>query len=449
MENDPVSSQPKKSLLFQATTTIQESRRNSKTSAESKSSWDQEFFHSPENEEIALCDTSSDLGVEEGFSRSKLVVESEDGDGESCSRLSSNEDEIENTTDTNAFISSEITRRRESSYSNFKNNRLSIISSESDKKSSESVEIIGHGSGFTTSPESPMSPETHLMNLKANTFASSPESVEVISEAQSSVEILPEEFSGRSSRTTTVSCSPYTSPMDPINANTLLSDFDRLIKNNENVIIDKVSPESVEVIRDDEDEEDMSVADDSYTSASESTATNTNTVIEISSPFDSCKSPHHVSAIKTDVTDFKSRQSLLMDSTFGESLKTSLKEEPALTHNRSSLQLCLNTNECSKLPDKHEEKIEKENKKIDKFEENILLKPIPTDSSCEGTIMESSSDDTIITSGDLVNEENKSATSAATTSYYVKTLLADAIGDESKTEIQEVPREHSPISSER
>jgi hypothetical protein len=252
-ETDPVFKQPKKISLFRTASLNQEPATSKKErTLDRKSSWDHaDLFKTSDSEEGGLCDDSSELGVEEGFSRSKLVVESEDGDMGVHTRLPSCEASEERTFDgvwsvdisdvgkkesgageTSAVaedicIPTELVRKREpSTAGSCKYNRLSVISSESDKKSSESVEVLGSassegGSGFTTSPEtdlpqaSPgMSASSSAVGLGLSVEASSPDSVEVIPDTPSSVEIIGEESSGRGSRTP-MSSSPYISPDDP------------------------------------------------------------------------------------------------------------------------------------------------------------------------------------------------------------------------------------------
>lgn len=262
-ETDPVFKQPKKIGLFRTSSLNQEPVTSERErTLDRKSSWDRaDLFKTSDSEEAGLCDDSSELGVEEGFSRSKLVVESEDGDTGVRSRLSSCEADEERTlegensgriwsidvsevdkkesgageTDVqqtsavakDSCVPLEVVKRREpSAAGSCKYNRLSVISSESDKKSSESVEVLGSassegGSGFTTSPEtdlpqiSPgMSASSSATGLGLSVEASSPDSVEVIPDTPSSVEIIGEVSSGRASRTT-MSSSPYVSPDDP------------------------------------------------------------------------------------------------------------------------------------------------------------------------------------------------------------------------------------------
>jgi hypothetical protein len=266
-ETDPVFKQPKKISLFRTSSLNREpATSESERTLHRKSSWEHgDLFKTSDSEEIGLCDDLSEFGVEEGFSRSKLVVESEDGDMGVHSRLSSCEADEERTSEgensgrvqstdisevtkeegemyaqetlavaEDSRVTLELIKRREPSTSgSCKYNRLSVISSESDKKSSESVEVLGSacsegGSGFTTSPEtdlpqvsSEMSASSSATGLGLSVEASSPDSVEVIPDTPSSVEIIGEESSGRASRTT-MSSSSYISPDDAEDPSRLL-----------------------------------------------------------------------------------------------------------------------------------------------------------------------------------------------------------------------------------
>ncbi|CAG2058039.1 unnamed protein product, partial [Timema podura] len=527
--------------------------------------WDpSDLFKNSQSEETGLCDDSSEVGAEEGFSRSQLVVESEDGESEVRSRLSScevDEDQIadidtilcpldskilgtdqkenfEDVPDTSlrnesSYIPVDVTsRKREVSITNnYKYNRLSVISSESDKKSSESVEVLGSassegGSGFTTTPDSDtalISPEistsSSAVGLKFAAVASSPESVEVIPDTPSSVEVLGES-SGRTSRTTS---SPYVSPSSPqehpdilnILSQTSTEHLEQTLskcdkEDGGSIETEKMSPESVEVIPEEEEEdEEMSMADDSYTSASESTATATTTIIEPSSSFS--RSPHHkpfpasssndsslyasTLSSKTEISSSMSRssQQSLKDS-YQEGLilttevqRSSINDGPVKTHiaNRIGLQLPLAQSDISKPSEDISESVNQSEKSDVKseqkcfttkqsqisesyFEDSYVLSDsrtlVTTDSSCEGTITESSSDDTTAAVDDTTVATSADDTAAAadvhttdqdskqTSSYYVKTMLADAMGDEDLKESkinQSTPvRDQSPISSE-
>nr|CAD7596394.1 unnamed protein product [Timema genevievae] len=567
-ELDPVSRQPKKASLFRTMSldqdTLETSVKKPKT-PEYGQGWDpSDLFKNSQSEEAGLCDDSSEVGAEEGFSRSQLVVESEDGESEVRSRLSSCEvdddqiadidtilcpldskilgtDQKENFEDVpdtslrneSSYIPVEVTsRKREVSITNnYKYNRLSVISSESDKKSSESVEVLGSassegGSGFTTTPDSDtalISPEistsSSAVGLKFAAVASSPESVEVIPDTPSSVEVLGES-SGRTSRTTS---SPYVSPSSPqehpdilnILSQTSTEHLEQTLskcdkEDGGGIETEKMSPESVEVIPEEEEEdEEMSMADDSYTSASESTATATTTIIEPSSSFS--RSPHHkpfpalssndsslyasTLSSKTEISSSMSRssQQSLKDS-YQEGLilttevqRSSINDGPVKTHiaNRIGLQLPLAQSDISKPSEDISESVSQSEKSDVKseqkcfttkqsqisesyFEDSYVLSDsrtlVTTDSSCEGTITESSSDDTTAAVDDTTVATSADDTAAAadvhttdqdskqTSSYYVKTMLADAMGDEDLKESkinQSTPvRDQSPISSE-
>nr|CAD7452210.1 unnamed protein product [Timema tahoe] len=581
-ELDPVSRQPKKASLFRTMSLDQDTLETSvkkSITPEYGQGWDpSDLFKNSQSEEAGLCDDSSEVGAEEGFSRSQLVVESEDGESEVRSRLSScevDEDQIadidtilcpldskilgtdqkenfEDVPDTSmrnesSYIPVDVTsRKREVSITNnYKYNRLSVISSESDKKSSESVEVLGSassegGSGFTTTPDSDtalISPEistsSSAVGLKFTAVASSPESVEVIPDTPSSVEVLGES-SGRTSRTTS---SPYVSPSSPqehpyilnILSQTSTEHLEQTLskcdkEDGGSIETEKMSPESVEVIPEEEEEdEEMSMADDSYTSASESTATATTTIIEPSSSFS--RSPHHkpfpasssndsslyasTLSSKTEISSSVSRssQQSLKDS-YQEGLilttevqRSVINDGPVKTHiaNRIGLQLPLAQSDISKpSEDISESQSEKSDFKSEQkcftikqsqlsesyFEDSYVLSDsrtlVTTDSSCEGTITESSSDDTTAAVDDTTvatfaddtaaaADDTTVATSAddtaaaadvhttdqdskQTSSYYVKTMLADAMGDEDLKESkinQFTPvRDQSPISSE-
>lgn len=288
--------------------------------------------------------------------------------------------------------------------------------------------------------------------------------------------------------------------------------------------VEKASPDSVEVIPEEEDdEEDMSIADDSYTSASESTATATTTIMEQPPlPFtsggkadsDLARSPHHkpyfvaepsssnesslyssTVSVKTDSGEIKSplassrssQHSLaLLDSSYNENMVVTevqpkvRTEEPILTYGigRTGLTLPLphgevppvaalvSTSEGGALfVDNQSEKGEiykvgataidscnEEGSSL--FSDSRTL--VPMDSSCDGTsVMESSSEDTTgtVAADDSSIEGNSKVTLQQTSSYYVKTMLADAMGEEvvkeSRTEQLITTRDQSPISSER
>ncbi|XP_063235705.1 TATA element modulatory factor-like [Bacillus rossius redtenbacheri] len=428
--------------------------------------------------EAGLCDDASELGAEEGFSRSQLVVESEDGESEARPRLSSceaEEDRSATATSPHAdrrdlaavrgdegHASSEAPRRRDAATpSSCRYNRLSVISSESDKKSSESVEVLGSassdcGSGFTTSPDSDV-PANSPAGPRPSVVASSPDSVEVITDTLSSVEVLEDDASGRTSRMTS---SPYVSPDEPPRPPGLLpvqvkgcapDEHDATKATSSSA--DEISPESVEVIpEEEEDEEDASVADDSYTSASESTATVTAAAVLEPSPLP--RSP-----LLRPLADPPSAESSLCSSSLSSRtdaspaprcpqhglsasesavLPSEIPEDPARMHGRAGLQLPLGQ-DAPRTP-----------RALRKCETSEGASRNPrvrsaTDSSGEGTVLGSGSDDevTSIVGGDARQSG----------SLYVRTMLADAMGDEDARDARQdqpsVPAgDQSPISSE-
>lgn len=260
------------------------------------------FFDSPKDEHPlektvqhtvsveSLNDDSSDLGsIDEKFSKSKLVVReiSEDGEGSARSRLSSSE--VEADEDKDAMKSplellqsplvleppnlelvgeNKVPVRRRERPNSFYLNRLSVISSESGKNSSESVEVLGpnSGTGCTTTPDSEVTSAAHSISTSSSALGVRPcsDSVEVLPDSltsPSSVEILGSEAtnSHRLSQITDEEfVSPFQSPID--NLTFKEDDF-------------KTSPDSVEIIPEALEEEEQSIADDSisYMSVSEST----------------------------------------------------------------------------------------------------------------------------------------------------------------------------------
>ena len=98
--------------------------------------------------------------------------------------------------------------RKKTSTTSHSLNRLSVLSAESDKKSSESVEVLGSQSGTNT--DCSITPDSDLDSINANSSVSvehkeNSESVEVLPDSAvtspSSVEVLGEE-------------SPFVSPLD-------------------------------------------------------------------------------------------------------------------------------------------------------------------------------------------------------------------------------------------
>ncbi|XP_015595309.1 TATA element modulatory factor isoform X2 [Cephus cinctus] len=424
-------------------------------------------------------------------------------------------------------------KRRELS-ANHTLNRISVISSESDKKSSESVEVLGSRStsdtDCTTTPESDInsvsnSISSSAMGLKVNSesvevlpdsLVTSPSSVEILCDWKSDSspfvspmdqkqfdaspnpvrgesvtpsvdpknELLPQDNEERN----IASCSdisPYESPLEetktlnispcPDNASVLSSSISPVSPTQPDlsqVESNKVSPESVEVIPDIDESDEVSLAEDSYTSASESTVM---TVMETFQQLDPTKT-------KIDLVDRNlkmhdscpdSRQILMKpgeDNQLNLSLD-SLKEkhnlhlplEPITTQpirkaeNLESVNKVPEVNpfdqlKCSTIePPDPETFRDSENQlqkaeTIDVQDQYLML----TDSSCEGTLIESSSEDNATL---ICEPETKITETPLTASSYVKNMLADAMVEKGEIidlerHCMEVPRENSPISSE-
>lgn len=416
--------------------------------------------------ELALAD---DRTVWEGFSKTQLVVEALPTvkDDKSCSS-------------TTVVPSDEVKWRRKEKQSersqnrnSYGNNRLSVLSSESDRRSSDSVEVLGSTS-CTASPDSDLPTSLSASSLASSAglrpvSASSPDSVEVIPDSSvshsTSVEVL-----GSHSSSTSI-CSP----LDPT-----------VEKLTSYVAKDLASPESVELVP--EEEEDVSFADDSYASASESTMTQA-TILEPHSQFGSSmesstiiletvdsSGPMDIIASSNSGRTDSSVSSLILDSStdtihsdhgsLGRSgmqltltteypqpsknwstsnQQTSERLSPTQRSHNSSLESIPTKSSASpkKLSSKAKQArcMEKEERRgsesklspeapLDSYGDTGLTL---TDSSGEGTLMESSSDDTI---------PGSDSHSQQSTSGYVKNLLADAMVDDSQIRV------NSPVSVE-
>lgn len=369
-------------------------------------------------------------------------------------------------------------------------NRTSIVSSEGgDVKSTESVEVIGSQStDCTNTPESDVASISD--NASAESRKANSDSVEVCPDntvsitSPSSVEVL--------SKT-----SPYYSPVEDKEANLLdLEEDESPISGKQQVEASETSggqpessslnistfevedsfignaltpdsttsPESVEVIPETDDPEELSLADDSYTSASESTVT---TVMD-SSQLDKSKVLEFADRRMHDScpVEKKPMMKLVVDSPLNLSLD-SVKEkrnlhlplEAITTQPAATKSDFMESMEKSDMfdrlksstiepPDPEECEQVQKNEIIESTDQYLML----TDSSCEGTLIESSSEDNTTLLG---KAEAKVAEAPLTASSYVKTMLADAMGEEKGEVVDmerqciQVPRDNSPISSER
>ena len=392
--------------------------------------------------------------------------------------------------------------------------RISVISCESDKRSSESVEILGSqpSTDCTTTPESevnsvsqslsPSFPDTKFnsesVEILPDSSVTSPSSVEVLGDwkSDSSPFLSPVEQKhfkssscDRASSAIDVleneSCSdisPYESPMEEAKTISVSScsesksrgpspNIMASLMQKDSESTSKISPDSVEVIPDVDESDEISLAEDSYTSASESTVM---TIMETFQQVDQAKAKKEFSESNLKMLDsFADSSHLSMNSSAEYPLNVSLdsiKEkhnlhlplEPITTQPIRKTEYLESAKNISELdpfeqlksltiePSEHEDYPEStQNSKTENPEgpdQYLML----TDSSCEGTLIESSSED----NATLANTEPKINEAPLTTSSYVKSLLADAMyekSDNSDTErhCMDVPRENSPISSER
>ncbi|XP_026278370.1 TATA element modulatory factor isoform X2 [Frankliniella occidentalis] len=406
--------------------------------------------------ELSLGDDSS---VWEGFSKTQLVVET-------CTTVKE-----EKSGDPPALQSSEEVKWRRKERSNEKsqnrnsNNRLSVVSSESDRRSSDSVEVIGSTS-CTASPESDLPNSLSTSSLASSAglrpvSASSPDSVDIIPESSDSHSASVEVLGSHGSSTSLYS------PLDP--------SLDKIPSTSKEL----ASPDSVEVVP--EEEDDVSLADDSYASASASESTMTQATIlephgQTSSAMES--STHFLESIdsagQTDTVASRtdtSISSLVLDSStdtiysdhgsLGRSAMqltlTTEYPQPSAKSSWTNLSLLsssershsgslesLATKDPANQPSKH---IESNSRTFETYDtklsspelvpdisaEETIAGMTSTDSSGEGTLVESSSDDTIPGSDQQ----------AHSTSGYVRNLLAEAMVDDSSQ-----MRVNSPVSVE-
>ncbi|XP_011883828.1 PREDICTED: uncharacterized protein LOC105570978 [Vollenhovia emeryi] len=401
--------------------------------------------------------------------------------------------------------------------------RVPNVSSESDKKRLESLEILGSRSNTdcTTRLESDLnllSPS--VVDIKVNSesveilpdsLVTSPSSVEILGDWKSdsspylspidpkNLESLPV-LGGNECATLCVDCalqppngdllasssdiSPYDSPMEE--AKTLnVSPYSYIIDNTPSPSAfssldtnkssshaadsSKTSPESVEVIPDK-----VSLAKDLYTSASEGTVM---TVLEPLQQLDAAKN-------KVELADMNVKVPIKMHDSYPDdrqiSAKTCMKSRLNLSldslKEKHNLHLTLEpiTTQPIRKSDPLEEVNEKPdvstfsqlmsttieppdpNSQVESMEETKMIKSstdqylISIDSSREGTLLESSSEDNATL---ICTDDSKILETPLTTSSYVKTMLADAMVEKGEiidmeTHCAEVPRENSPISSE-
>lgn len=418
-------------------------------------------------------------------------------------------------------------------------NRLSFVSPENDKKSLESVEILGSRSNteYTTSPDSDSCSVSNLASPATGTKVNS-ESVEILPDSlvtsPSSVEVLGDWKSDTSPYLSPIDqknsdsssildrddsvtpcwddinvpqliskenvinpsssdISPYESPMEEVKTlheNLYISNMDEQSSTETYLGIEshlhkslssghsmKVLSENVETIPYTDEKDEVSLAEDSYTSTSESTVI---TMLETLQQKEQVKNKVEIS---TSVSSNDKIHDLCLDS------KLTLKKantDTKLDLNLDSLtekhNLHLPIEAITTQPIRKPEyfdgagKIsESDRKNFDRLinstiepaeaehsiEITYLFKPekievsdqvlISTDSSCEGTLIESSEENPQL----IHKSEGRVLQAPLNSSSYVKTMLEDAMIEKGseiiEAEIQgtEMPRENSPISSER
>lgn len=469
----------------------------------------EEVYHAPETYNTDDDDTTSSTDREEG----------ERGD---IDTVSESNDTNQTPSPTNVF-------------------QAPTVSSESDKKSLESVEILGSQSNTdcTTTPESPQSDPNSISNsispsvvgIKVNSesveilpdsLVTSPSSVEVLGDWKSdsspylspidpkSSELSPVPDDGDECVTPCGECinmleppskdqfaepsssdiSPYESPMEEIktlSTNSYSGSVDSTpspnafpgldTKSSSHADTSKTSPESVEVIPDVDELDEVSLAEDSYTSASEGTIM---TILEPFQQLDAVKSKMELVEVNMKIPakmhdscpdDRQTAKACLAEGKLNLSLD-SLKEkhnlhlalEPITTQPIRKVDHLEGVNEKTDVPsfsqlmsttieppdpDSYSQVENVEGTKLVESTTDQYL--ISTDSSGEGTLIESSSDDNATL---VCTDVSKVLETPLTASSYVKTMLADAMVEKGEiidmeTHGADVPRENSPISSER
>lgn len=322
--------------------------------------------------------------------------------------------------------------------------RISVISCESDRKNSESVEILGShpNTDCTTTPESELNSASQSFSLSLPDPKVTSESVEILPDSlvtsPSSVEVLgdsspflspAEQKQFKSSSLDGSDISPYESPMEEARTSIFQCKIDSSVQK-ENKYTSKISPDSVQLVADVDESDEVSLAEDSYTSASETTVMTILDLAKVKKEFsessislDLLKEKHNLHLPLEPITTQPIRKQEYLESVKSSTIEPSEPEVYEETIQGSKI-------ESAEVPDQY-----------------LML----TDSSCEGTLIESSSEDNATLIG---NADSKVAEAPLTSSSYVKSMLADAMYEKSDTSDTErhcvdVPRENSPISSER
>ncbi|XP_074104872.1 TATA element modulatory factor isoform X2 [Cotesia typhae] len=399
----------------------------------------------------------------------------------------------DSTSKTDSEIESPKSTGEKQVYSRHLANRVSLLSSESDKKSSESVEILGSRSATntdcTTTPDSEIvstsdspSPSRSTLDLQRNS-----ESVEILPDSlvtsPSSVEVLEDpskaespflspmgynkspdaattsfEPESESLQYSSSDISPYASPMEE-SKSLRLEDTEELtpisqLQSFPVGFLEKSSSVALENCQTIDESDEISQAEDSYTSASESTLM---TIMEtFHQQLDQTKRLHDSSesAKSTCITSASSQLESSLDSLKDIKQSLHLPLEPITTQPIRKVESLAEKMDIDLVKSATIEPLSSD---ADKLKSQLLQEfGAPdqlglTDSSCEGTLVDTSSDENsmIKTNKEVNSEEEGSLTSSS----YVKNMLADAmvekheiLADLERHDISH--REHSPISSE-
>ncbi|KAF7989795.1 hypothetical protein HCN44_008469 [Aphidius gifuensis] len=341
-------------------------------------------------------------------------------------------------------------------------NRVSIISTESDKKSSESVEILGSCSqtntDCTTTPDSDIIVSEYNDSLSTSAIENkkNSESVEILSNSlltsPSSVEVLEDDSKLES---------PFLSPIDDYKSHDIEPDSESYVSSSD--ISPYASPmveeksliiEHINETKEEEEEESSSRKQLIKTNLSIDKNLNQNIdeLDEISQAEDSYTSASESTVVMTIIESFNQQETIL-ENPENQNVFNSTEINIVDTLNDVKQNLHLSLEPITKQPIQKNECLNDENfiknstttiepKDIDLHNINQVMF---TDSSCEGTIIETSSDDNITYKQDSPNEQDTPLTSSS----YVKNMLADAMDvDCERQDIDVTQRENSPVSLE-
>ncbi|XP_066151451.1 TATA element modulatory factor isoform X2 [Euwallacea fornicatus] len=318
-------------------------------------------------------------------------------------------------------------------------NRLSAVSSDGSKNNSESVEVLTGSTECTTTPES------DILSFGLSTSTSS--STQGFKQTSESVEILCDSLTSPSS--VEIICSDSNnSRRHSQHTDNIVSPLEGSPSIEEKLGTDKTSPESVEIIPEDQDEN--SVAEDtmSYTSISESTSA---TVLDTAfsaliKPQKMLKDtynsrPEFSETISSDTGSLSPDRSVGCGEAItrapGRSMHLPLQQ---VNHN----QILIDTqpqsiNKQTELP-----KILENTNIIDIPQEEISIKSSGSETQLDTSTEDGSvSDKTIVEAQENAMESSSDTTSTTTetssNSTYLKKMLADAMTEKSSTEDKSPP----------